>query len=429
MLQTRRSLEKTYIEGRRAMRKSMFFSFIAIVLLLGLLITVAPQQSHSAPAAPASIKVGVVDALTGNMAAGGKWVKQGYETAVKHINSTGGISIKEFGKKIPLELVFLDDESNPAKTVSRMEKLYSIDKVDFFLGGFAAHLLIPQLAIAEKYRVPIVVTTIGSTAEFEKGYKYSFTPFMAEQDQVITFLDVLDSIPKNLRPTKIAFFEIQEEWGVATGRYLKDFAGKRGYTIATYEKYAMTANDFSSLIVNAKSAGAEALYTNPSPPQGITIVKQMKEIDWTPKFAYIMRAADVAMWTKNLGKDGDFVCHSGGWDYHLKLPGVQKFDDDYRAAYGDNPEPPAGSAYVCVQVLADALERAGTLNRDKVRDALAATNMTTIMGPMKFKKNGRGEGKYLQTMTQWQNGKDELIWPKDQASAPLAYPTPPWNKR
>jgi branched-chain amino acid transport system substrate-binding protein len=396
--------------------------------VLGLLLTGGLTDAHAA-SAPATIKIGVVDALTGSMAAGGKWVKQGYEIAVKHINSTGGVSIKEFGKKIPLELIFLDDESNPSKTAGRMEKLYSIDKVDFFLGGFANALIIPQLAIAEKYKVPLVVTTIGSTAEFEKGYKYTFTPFMAEQDQVITFLDVLDSIPQGQRPTKIAFFEIQEEWGVATGKYLRDFATKRGYMIVTYEKYSMSANDFSSLIVSAKSAGAEALYSNPTPPQGFAIIKQMKEIDFAPKFAYIMRAADVAMWSKNLGKDGDYVCHTGGWDYHLKLPGVAKFNEDYNTAYGNYPEPPAGSAYVCVQVLADALQRAGTLNRDKVRDAIATTNMMTIMGPMKFKANGRGEGKYLQTMTQWQNGKDELIWPKDQASAPLAYPMPPWNKR
>lgn len=396
--------------------------------VLGLLLTGGFTDVHAA-SAPATIKIGVVDALTGSMAAGGKWVKQGYEVAVKHINGAGGVSIKELGKKIPLELIFLDDESNPSKTAGRMEKLYSIDKVDFFLGGFANALIIPQLAIAEKYKVPIVVTTIGSTAEFDKGYKYTFSPFMAEQDQVITFLDVLDSIPQGQRPTKIAFFEIQEEWGVATGRYLKDFAAKRGYTIVTYEKYSMSASDFSSLIVSAKSAGAEALYSNPTPPQGFAIIKQMKEIDFAPKFAYIMRASDVAMWSKNLGKDGDYVCHTGGWDYHLKLPGVAKFNEDYNTAYGNYPEPPAGSAYVCVQVLADALQRAGTLNRDKVRAAIAATNMTTIMGPMKFKPNGRGDGKYLQTMNQWQNGKDELIWPKDQASAPLAYPMPSWNKR
>ena len=380
-------------------------------------------------APPKTVKLGAVLALTGAMAAGGKWVKQGYEIGIKHVNSAGGVPVKEFGRRIPLELVFIDDESNPTKTASRMEKLYSVDKVDFFLGGFANALIIPQLAIAEKYRVPIVVTTIGSTAEFEKGYRYTFTPFMAEQDQVITFLDVLDSVPKEQRPTRIAFFEIQEEWGVATGRYLREMAAKRGYKIVTYEKFALNATDFSSLIMAAKSAGADALYANPTPPQGIAIVKQMKELDFAPRFAYIMRAADVAMWPKNLGKDGDYVTHSGGWDYHLKLPGVRKFDDDYRAAYGNAPEPPAGSAYVCIQVLADAIERAGTLNRDRVRDALSQTNMMTIMGPMKFKANGRGDGKYLQTMTQWQNGKDELIWPRDQASAPLLYPMPPWNKR
>jgi branched-chain amino acid transport system substrate-binding protein len=413
--------------GRKGLRTGL--GGIVLIAVLTAFLVISATGLSSAAEAPKTIKIGAVVPLTGAMAAGGKWVKQGYELGLKHVNKDGGIMIKQFGKKIPLEIIFLDDESAPTKTASRMEKLYSVDKVDFFLGGFANALIIPQLAIAEKYKVPIIVTTIGSTAEFEKGYKYSFSPFMAEQDQVIAFLDVLDSIPQSQRPTKIAFFEIQEEWGVATGRYLRDMAPKRGYKIVTYEKYAMNATDFSSLIVNAKSAGADALYTNPTPPQGFAMIKQMKEIDFAPKFAYIMRASDVAMWSKNLGKDGDYVTHSGGWDYHLKLPGVERFAEEYKAAYGNLPEPPAGSAYVCIQVLADALQRAGTLDREKMREAISATNMTTIMGPMKFKANGRGDGKYLQTMNQWQKGKDELIWPKDQASAPLAFPMPPWNKR
>jgi len=413
-------------------KRSLSIGLIGTVLGLSLtafLLTGTFQASAQSRSVPSTIKIGVVYPATGAMAAGGKWIRQGYEIGLKHVNDAGGVYIKEYDKKIPLEILFLDDESNPTKTASRMEKLYSVDKVDFFLGGFANALIIPQLAVAEKYRVPIIVTTIGSTAEFQKGYKYSFSPFMSEQDQVIVFLDVLDSIPKNQRPSKIAFFEIQEEWGVATGRYLKEFAAKRDYKIVTYEKYALNATDFSSLIIKTKSDGAEALYTNPTPPQGIMTVKQMKEIDWSPKFAYIVRGPDGTMWSKNLGKDGDYVCHSGGWDYHLKLPGVEKFNEEYKSAYGNFPEPPSGSAYVCVQVLADALQRAGSLNKDKVRSAIATTNMMTIMGPMKFKPNGRGEGKYVQTMTQWQNGKDELIWPKDQASAPLAYPMPPWKER
>ena len=131
----------------------------------------------------------------------------------------------------------------------------------------------------------------------------------------------------------------------------------------------------------------------------------MKELDWSPKLVFMARAASDAAWSKNLGKDGDYICDLGGWDYHLKLPGVEKFANDYKAAYGDFPEPPAGAAFTLIQILADALQRAGTLDKDKVRDAIAATNMMTIMGPMKFKSNGMGEGKYLQIATQCQNGE------------------------
>ena len=401
------------------MGKHRFFSRLIQVSCISILsftvVLVYFGGALAASPAPATIKLGCVNASTGPVSIGGSWIKQGYDIAVKHINADGGVYVKEYGKKIPLEIVYQDNESNPRKTAERMEKLYSIDKVNFFLGGFAQFLIVPQLAIAEKYEVPFIGTTLGSTAEFSRGYKYTFTPFQAEQDQVISFLDVLDSIPKNQRPQKIAFFEIQEEWGEATGKYLQQFSKERGYQMVTQEKYAIASNDFSSLIVKAKNDGAEALYTNPTPPQGIRLIKQMKELNWSPKITLIMRAADLEAWTQNLGKDGDYILHQGGWDYHLRLPGVQKFNEDYRADYKLNPTPPAGTAYACIQIFADAISRAGTLDPKKVRDAIAATNMTTVMGPMTFAPNGRGQGKYLRLMAQWQKGKDELVWPSDTA--------------
>jgi branched-chain amino acid transport system substrate-binding protein len=397
---------------------------VALAVLMGF-----HGLSLAAPAAPATIKLGCVLPLTGPVSIGGSWVKQGYDIAVKHINADGGVLVKEFNKKIPIEIVYQDNESNPRKTAERMEKLYSVDKVHFFLGGFAQFLIVPQLAISEKYEVPFIGTTLGSTAEFSRGYQYTFTPFQSEQDQVHSFLGVLDSIPKDKRPQKIAFFQIQEEWGEASGKYLQEFAKEKGYQIVTNEKYALTSNDFSSLIAKAKSDGAEALYTNPTQPQGIRLIKQMKELNWNSKITCIMRAADMESWAENLGKDGDYILHQGGWDFHLKLPGVQKFNEDYRAAYKLNPTPPAGSAYACIQVYADAIQRAGTLESKKVRDAIASTNMTTVMGPMTFASTGRGQGKYLRLMAQWQKGKDELVWPSDQASAPLLFPTPAWNER
>jgi branched-chain amino acid transport system substrate-binding protein len=401
-----------------------WLSVLALMIVMGFC-----GLTLAAPAAPATIKLGCVIPLTGPVSIGGSWIKQGYDIAVKHINADGGVYVKEYDKKIPLEIIYQDNESNPRKTDERMEKLYSMDKVNFFLGGFAQFLIVPQLAISEKYSVPFIGTTLGSTAEFSRGYKFTFTPFQSEQDQVLSFLGVLDSIPKDQRPQKIAYFQVQEEWGEATGKYLQQFSKEKGYQVVTHEEYSLKSNDFSSLIVKAKNDGAEALYTCPAPPQGIRLVKQMKELNWAPKVILIMRAADVEAWTENLGNDGDYVLHQGGWDFHLKLPGVQKFNDDYRSAYKLNPTPPAGTAYACIQIFADAIQRAGTLDGKKVRDAIAATNLTTVMGPMTFAPNGRGQGKYLRLMAQWQKGKDELVWPQDQASAPLAFPIPPWNKR
>jgi branched-chain amino acid transport system substrate-binding protein len=382
----------------------------------------------AAPPAPKTIKIGVSNCLTGGLAQAGKRVKQGYEIALKHINQDGGVYVKEFGKKIPLEIIMLDNETDATKGVARMEKLYSVDKVDVFLGGHNSALTIPQLAVAEKYRIPIIAPVMTSIAPFEKGYKFSFTPFYSERDQAAVMFDTLDTIPQNQRPNKIAYFEIQEEVGIGAGKYTKEIAAQKGYKIVTYESYAPAATDFSFLITKAKSAGAEILYTVPTPPQGARIIKQMKELDWAPTFIYMVRAVDDPTWATNLGKDGDYVCHSAGWDYHLKLPGVEKLNEDYKAAYGDYPQAPAGTAYATMQILADAIQRAGTLDKEKIRDAIAATNTMTVMGPMKFKPNGRGEGKYTNTMSQWQNGKVELVYPKEQASAPLAFPRPPWRR-
>ena len=86
-----------------------------------------------------------------------------------------------------------------------------------------------------------------------------------------------------------------------------------------------------------------------------------------------------------------------------------------------------GPAYVCVEILAAAVTRAGFPDREKVRDAIAATNMNTVIGPVKFRPDGTGI--VAQALLQWINGKQELVWPKESATAPLAYPAPPFAKR
>ena len=132
---------------------------------------VAGIGSALAAPAPATIKLGAVIALTGAMASGGKDVKAGYEIAVKHINDAGGVFVKEYNKKLPLELIIVDDESDAVKTTTRLDKLSSVDNVVAYLGGFSSDLNVVGMSTAEKNKVPWIGVTVAAEAPFKKGFQ------------------------------------------------------------------------------------------------------------------------------------------------------------------------------------------------------------------------------------------------------------------
>jgi branched-chain amino acid transport system substrate-binding protein len=189
-----------------------------------------------------------------------------------------------------------------------------------------------------------------------------------------------------------------------------------------YAEYASGTTDFSTLILEAQAAGAEMLLGMPSTPDGIAIVKQMAELGWKPKFVMLVRAPDASTWGEATGTAGDFVTMFAGWHSGENFPGVAEINAKHQTDFGRPADILVGPAYSCVQILADAIERAGTLDRDAIRDAIADTDMETVMGTVTF--NADGTGNVLNPLVQWQNGKMELIWPVDQKTADFVYPIP-----
>ncbi len=398
------------------------------LILLITLITFIPFNLSTAAEAPSSIKIGAVIALTGAMAAGGKDVKAGYDIAIKHINDAGGIFVKEYNKKLPIELIVLDDESDSVKTTTRLDKLNTVDKVVAYLGGFSSDLNVVGMATAEKNRVPWIGVTVAAEAPFKKGYRYIFVPFSQAYDQVTTFFDLLDSIPKEQRPQKLGHMELQVDWGKECGAYIRDMAKKRGYTIVADLKYAPPTRDFSSLIMDLKSAGAEAVFSVPTPPQSIVIVKQMKELNYAPKVTVFIRGPDLSTYWDAMGKDANYIISDGNWDESMKYPGNDRVVKEYREKHPGVKSIgiPVGCAYAAVQILAKAIEMAGTLDREKLRDTIGKVEMMTVRGPIKFRENGSAIIKY--GFRQWQDGRNIQIWPKDIAVGELKL-APPWDKR
>ena len=372
-----------------------------------------------------TVKVGAVVPLTGRYAALGGQVKTGYEIGVQHINAAGGVTVG--GKNLQIELIMLDDESDPTKTVARMETLAS-QGVVAYLGGAGSDLHAAASSIADKNKIPYLGIAFALNGIHKQGLRYLFSPFPKSPDltnETFVFLDA--AIPAAQRPRKVALFLERTDWGKEMGSLWESTAKNRGYQIVANGEYAPGSKDFSDLILKAKSAGAEIVLALPSPPDGMTIVKQMKELDFNTKVNVFIRAADPPVWSQNLGKDGDYVLLSPGWHFAARYPKVAELNEAHQKLFNRPADPLVGPAYACLQILADAVTRAKTLDRDKIRDAIAATKMMTVVGPVRFRADGTGEVKVF--FQQWLKGKQELVWPKEFATAPFAYPAPPFDQR
>jgi branched-chain amino acid transport system substrate-binding protein len=372
-----------------------------------------------------TVKVGAVVPLTGRYAALGGQVKTGYEIGVQHINAADGVTVG--GKKLQIELSMLDDESDPTKTVARMETLAS-QGVVAYLGGAGSDLHAAASSIADKNKIPYLGIAFALNGIHKQGLRYLFSPFPKSPDltnETFVFLDAAISAAQ--RPRKVALFLERTDWGKEMGSLWESTAKKRGYQIVANGEYAPGSKDFSDLILKAKSAGAEIVLALPSPPDGMTIVKQMKELDFNTKVNLFIRAADPPVWSQNLGKDGDYVLLSPGWHFAARYPKVAELNEAHQKLFNRPADPLVGPAYACLQILADAVTRAKTLDRDKIRDAIAATKMMTVVGPVRFRADGTGEVKVF--FQQWLKGKQELVWPKEFATAPFAYPAPPFDQR
>jgi branched-chain amino acid transport system substrate-binding protein len=372
-----------------------------------------------------TIKIGAVVPLTGRYAALGGQVKTGYELGVQQINAAGGVTIG--GKKLQIELTMLDDESDPTKTVARLETLAS-QGVVAYLGGAGSDLHGAAASIADKNKIPYLGVAFAFYGIHQQGLRYLFSPFPKSPDltnETFVFLDA--AVPAAQRPRKVALFLERTDWGKEMGALWEGTAKKHGYQIVASGEYAPGSKDFSDLILKAKSAGAETVLALPSPPDGMTIVKQMKELDFNPKVNLFIRAADPPVWSQNLSKDGDYVLLSPGWHFAARYPKVTEINDAHQKLFNRPADPLVGPSYACLQILADALTRAKTLDRDKLRDAVAATKMTTVVGPVRFRPDGTGEVKVF--FQQWLKGKQELVWPKEFATAPFGYPAPPFSQR
>src|SRR5438105_14857872 len=188
-----------------------------------------------APVAAQTVKLGAVVPLTGRYGGGGAQVRAGYEIAVEHLNAAGGVAVG--GKKMPLELALLDDESDATKTVSRLETL-AAQGVVAYLGGFGSDLHAAAASVAEKNRTPYLGVAFALHKIHTQGFRYLFSPFWKSPDIRQATADLLGAIPATERPRTAAIFQEKTDWGREMATAWTDAGKAAGYQAVVNGEYA-----------------------------------------------------------------------------------------------------------------------------------------------------------------------------------------------
>jgi branched-chain amino acid transport system substrate-binding protein len=401
------------------MKKGLFWlltlSMVSSLILVGWSEDVAASQAT----APSTIKIGALISLTGYDAWAGEPLKRGYEMAVEKINKEGGVYVKEYDKKIPLELVVLDAESKVEKAISRAEAFNSRG-VSVACGTLT---ISGTSDIYEKNKLPAIVALASTGRLWERGFKYWFGIGTMNADKIEAIYRAFSDLPKDQRPSKWALWQEQTDWIVELFNIARKKAPAAGITYVFDEKYTMLSHDMSPLIFGAKKAGADVVLSVPTVPDTITMLKQMKELDYKPKAIIMIRGTDNPDWVNAAGSFSENVMGTTDWPRGLKYPGIKELNAEYQARYGTEVHICTGPAYTQIQVAADAIARAGTLDREKIRDAIAGTDLMTVWGRIKFNEKGQRIDP-PKTVTQCQNGIMEIVSPDEMKTKPMVYPMP-----
>lgn len=359
--------------------------------------------------------------LTGPLGVFGPPIRAGYEQAVKAINDKGGVDID--GTRHKLKLVVKDNKSDPTVVTSTTKSLVNDDAVTALLGSVTPPMTIPFSVVADQEQVPALsplTPTLAWLAGNKSGWKYAYDVFVDEVEQTAVNFQASDLVATN---KKVALFTDTGEDGKAMGGLWEKQAPKYGYDVVYHAEFPVGTTDFSQFIQKAKAASADVMIAQVIPPDAAALWKQMKALGYAPKTAWAEKGGTVGF-PQSAGDAAEGASVFAWWSPKNGNVGGQAVYDANKAKFGDGLGAQAVvSAYAMVQVMADALHRAGSVDPDALNKALGATkDLDTVWAKITMGKDHRAVIK--PTAVQWQGNAEVTVWPADQATGTLVSPPP-----
>jgi len=409
-------------------RGKMKYLKIMVCMILSILILGLPftASSQTKSAKTEKIRIGTAISLSGPYSAGAGMTQiPNYNMWVEEVNAKGGLLIKKLNKRIPVELITYDDKSDIGTAVKLVEKLILEDKVDLLLPpwGTAMHFAIAP--VVNKYGYPVMGPTVSSEKLREIAHKvpYFFGILNMPREQGAALADLCDE----LGVKKVALIYVADAYGIEwTGKVAPDL-GLKKLDVVTLKSYPLDVKDLSPLLKTIKAAEVDALLCMSYPNDTFLITKQAKELGLNPKLFYLGVGVAFPVYKQMFGGPDavEGIMGAGAWNPRVPYPGAKEYFERHVKRWNKEPDRWASAfAYASLQILEQAIEKVGSIDRKKIRDTIATQTFPTVIGPVRFEGgfNVQSPGE----IGQWQKGEFEVVAAKEKRTAKPIFPKPSW---
>jgi branched-chain amino acid transport system substrate-binding protein len=359
------------------------------------------------------VRIGAPLALTGGLADEGKKQEIAYDMWLKRVNAAGGIAVGN--RKLRVELIKYDYQSDEKRAQQIAERLITQDKVDFLTSPFGSGHTKVVAGVAERYGVPVMASVASSESVFNQGYQYLFGT-LAPNGGIVQNMAAM--FPKQIPGLKrIAILGREDVFPRAMAAEMKKAAEAVGLEVVYSDFYPVGTLDHASALSRIKAAAPQWIYITGYTQDLILARKQMADIKLTAPVVTMITGPAYREFVDGLGKLAEGVTSASWWHHSLTYKSddvfgsTEAFYKEFVAREKKDPDYVHASAAAALVALQKAIERAGTLDRAKVRDALARLDILTFYGPIRFGANGMNGGRDL-PIVQVRDGKVVPLFPE-----------------
>ncbi len=343
-------------------------------------------------AADRVLRIGAPLPITGGLAPDGDKQKRGYDLWTETVNRNGGLRVG--GQALRVEVVYADYQSSTPRAVQLAERLITQENCPILFGPQGSGATKAASSVAERYRIPMIAPTASSKEVYDQNYKYLFGTFTPNDTLTNPLGDIVRAAAPGVK--KIALLARNDLFPLAIAGEMEKAAKARGLEVVRFDKYAIGTMDHSSALTQMAAAAPDWVFVTGYLNDLLLVRRQMAELQIRAPVVTMIVGPAYHEFVDALGPLAEDLTSASWWHPALRYVDckgpwgtTQAFNDAYREKYHRDPDYGEASAAACGVVVQLAVEAAGSLEPQKIRDAIAALDVATFFGHLKFGPNGQ----------------------------------------